>query len=90
MPFRLLKSFQEPGDVLLNLLPVQSLDAYRVLSLLLWHCGVQRAETILRRVSLCAVIVFTLCCAALTLCGVRNLSLWVVCGYLMYLHRKRS
>jgi len=75
---------------LLNLLPVQSLDFYRVLDLCLCRFDVPGRETVLRRVSLCAVVFFALCCAALTVCGVRNPSLWAVCGYLVYLHWKRS
>ena len=75
---------------LLNLLPVQSLDAYRVLSLLCEHAGVRDSATLLRRVSLCAVVAGVLGCAALTLCGVRNPSLWAVCGYLVSFHWKRS
>ena len=75
---------------LLNLLPVQSLDFYRVLDLCFGRLGVAGRETVLRRVSLCAVVFFAACCAAMTACGVRNPSLWAVCGYLVYLHWKRS
>jgi len=75
---------------LLNLLPVQSLDFYRVLDLCFAQFDVSGRETILRRLSLGAVIFSVLCCAALHICGVCNPSLWAVCGYLMYLHWKRS
>ncbi len=75
---------------LLNMLPVQSLDFWRVLVLLCGHHGIQACDLLLRRVSLGAVVAFALLCAALTVCGVRNPSLWAVCGYLMYLHWKRS
>ena len=74
----------------LNLLPVCSLDCYRVADLLLQRRGTERREQLLRHISFAAVCAACLCSALLFLFGVRNLSLLAVCFYLMLLHGKRS
>ncbi len=75
---------------LLNLLPVRSLDGYRVLDLLLQQSGTERRDILLRRASGAAVCAAFVCCALLFLFGVKNISLAAVCVYLMLLHGKRS
>lgn len=75
---------------LLNLLPVRSLDSYRVLELLLQRKQAEVRERCLRQVSLAAVCTACVCCALLTAFGVRNFSLVAVCIYLILLHGKRS
>ena len=70
----------------LNLLPVHALDAYRVLELLFGETN----DRLLDRLSLAAVCCFAALCVCLFFCGIRNISLLAVCGYLMHLHRKRS
>lgn len=74
----------------LNLLPVRSLDCYRVLDLLLQQSGEDRRERLLRRVSSAAVCAICACCLLLFVLGIRNISLAAVCVYLMLLHGKRS
>ena len=74
----------------LNLLPVRSLDCYRVLDLLLRKKAAANREILLQRISFAAVVSAFAGCIFLCLCGVRNLSLAAVCVYLMLLHWKRS
>ena len=73
---------------LLNLLPVRTLDCYRVLELLLYRKVPQKAGLLLRRVSLVAVCVSISISLCLSCCGHGNPSLAAVCVYLMLLHWK--
>lgn len=72
----------------LNLLPVRTLDFYRVLELLLYRRLPQKAGLLLRRVSLCAVCLSIIVCLCLFCCGHGNPSFAAVCVYLMLLHWK--
>lgn len=74
----------------LNLLPVRSLDCYRVVDLLLQQSGAEQRERLLRRVSFAAVCAACTGCVLLYMIGIRNLSLAAVCVYLILLHGKRS
>ena len=74
----------------LNLLPVRSLDCYRVLDLLLQQWQVPRREERLRQISFAAVCAACSCCVLLFLVGIRNISLAAVCVYLILLHGKWS
>ena len=74
----------------LNLLPVRSLDCYRVLELLLQQWRVPRREKRLRLVSFVSVCAACFCCVLLFIVGIRNISLAAVCVYLILLHGKRS
>lgn len=72
----------------LNLLPVRSLDCYRVLELLLCRRRNERTELTLKRVSLITLCLFFAFCICLFCCGHGNPSLAAVCLYLMLLHWK--
>lgn len=74
----------------LNLLPVRSLDSYRVMDILLRRRLAEGAELTLTRISFASLVLFIVLCAAFYLSGVRNISLAAVCVYLMLLHWKRS
>ena len=72
----------------MNLLPVRSLDGYRVLELLCARRMPERYEQLTTCVSLTVVCVITAICICLFCCGLRNSSLAAVCVYLMLLHWK--
>lgn len=72
----------------LNLLPVRTLDCYRVLELLLYCRKPEKAGRVLRRVSFCAACLSCGVCVCLFCCGRGNPSFAAVCVYLMLLHWK--
>ncbi|MBR6314640.1 MAG: hypothetical protein IKR49_08425 [Clostridia bacterium] len=72
----------------MNLLPVRTLDSYRVLELLLYHRSPEKAGSALRRVSFGAVCISIFVCLCLFCCGHGNPSLAAVCVYLMLMHWK--